>query len=275
MLAGDGGDELFAGNKPYAKQKVFGFYQNVPAAFRRAILEPLVFGFPMGDRLPPVRKVRSYIRQANVPMPRRAQSYNHLERLGPGTVLEPDFLETVDTEEPLQVQIETYEGARAESMVNRMLAMSLRFTLADNDLPKVSRMCELGGVRVAYPLLSDELVEFTCRLPAHLKVKGLKLRWFYKHALRDFLPDKILNKRKHGFGMPFGLWMREHPRLREIAMESLEDLRERKIVRGDFIDRLVRLHDEDHATYYGVFIWVFMLLEQWFKAHVDRPVAAG
>ena len=108
-----------------------------------------------------------------------------------------------------------------------------------------------------------------------LLVKGLKLRWFYKHALRDFLPDKILNKRKHGFGMPFGVWMREHPRLREIAMESLEDLRARKVVRQDFIDQLIRLHDEDHASYYGVFIWVFMQLEQWFKAHVDRVATVG
>ncbi len=275
MIAGDGGDELFAGNKPYAKQKLFAFYHDIPAVLRTGFLEPLVFGFPLGEHILPVRKARSYIRQANVPMPRRAQSYNHLERLGPANVLAPDFLATVDTEEPLRMLTEAYEGARAESMLNRMLAMSLRFTLADNDLPKVSRMCELAGVRVAYPLLSDELVEFTCRLPVHLKVRGLKLRWFYKYALRDFLPERILKKRKHGFGMPFGFWMRDHPRLREIAMESLNDLRSRHIVRSDFLDRLIRLHDEDHAAYYGVLIWVFVQLEQWFKAHVDRTATVS
>ena len=270
MLAGDGGDELFAGNKPYAKQKLFGYYHRIPAALRTGIVEPVTFGFPFGERILPVRKLRSYVRQANVPMPRRAQSYNHLDRLGPDNILADEFLAAVDTEEPLRMQTETYEGARADNMLNRMLAMSLRFTLADNDLPKVSRMCELAGVRVAYPLLSDELVDFTCGLPANLKVKGLKLRWFYKHALRDFLPKTILTKNKQGFGLPFGVWMRDHPRLKEIAMDNINDLRARHVVRPDFIDKLLRLHNEDHAPYYGVLIWVFMQLEQWFKAHVDR-----
>ena len=69
--------------------------------------------------------------------------------------------------------------------------------------------------------------------------------------------------------MPFGLWMRDHPRLREIAMESLNDLGSRRIVRSDFIDELIRLHEEDHAAYHGLLIWVFVQLEQWFKTQAD------
>ena len=35
ILAGDGGDELFGGNTRYAKQKVFGYYDSVPASFSK------------------------------------------------------------------------------------------------------------------------------------------------------------------------------------------------------------------------------------------------
>ncbi|MDX9838297.1 MAG: asparagine synthase-related protein, partial [Azoarcus sp.] len=40
ILAGDGGDELFGGNTRYAKQRIFGWYDSIPAALRRGLLEP-------------------------------------------------------------------------------------------------------------------------------------------------------------------------------------------------------------------------------------------
>ena len=53
--------------------------------------------------------------------------------------------------------------------------------------------------------LDDALLEFSCRLPVEYKLRGLKLRWFFKEALRGFLPDEIITKKKHGFGLPFGV----------------------------------------------------------------------
>ena len=85
-----------------------------------------------------------------------------------------------------------------------MLAFDRKFTLSDNDLPKVSKACELAGMDVAYPLISDEIVNFSLQLEPQLKLKGTKLRYFFKEALRGFLPDEIIAKQKHGFGLPFG-----------------------------------------------------------------------
>jgi asparagine synthase (glutamine-hydrolysing) len=270
MLAGDGGDELFAGNVRYAKQELFERYGRIPGWMRRALIEPLFLGLPGGDRLPLLRKVRNYIRQANVPMPHRAESYNYLERMGPSNVFTPEFLTRIDTEAPLALLAEAYDDAQAGTMLNRFLALDLRFTLADNDLPKVSRMCDLAGVEVAYPILDDELIDFAARLPAALKMKGRQLRWFWKHALRDFLPQEVLNKPKHGFGLPYGVWLVEHEGLQRITRDSLGGLRRRGIVQERFIDEVERLHREEHAVYYGAMIWTLVQLEQWFRFHVDR-----
>jgi asparagine synthase (glutamine-hydrolysing) len=273
LLGGDGGDELFAGNERYVTQHILGLYDHIPRALRSGVVEPVVFGFPGGEGLLPIRKLRSFIRQARIPMPRRLETYNHLERFGVETVCEPEFLAHVRPEQPLEILAETYDSARAENMLNRMLALDLRITLADNDLPKVSRMCELAGVEVAFPWLSDELIEFAARLPARLKLRGFRLRWFVKHALRDYLPRKVLRKKKHGFGLPFGRWMIEHAPLRELALDSLETLKRRGIVRPVFIDELTHRHQTEHADYYGVMIWVLMMLEQWFR--VDRSTHAA
>ncbi len=267
LLGGDGGDEIFAGNQRYATQHVFELYKRVPEPLRAVLIEPVVMGLPGGDRLPPLRKIRSYIRQAKTPMPDRMETYNHLERAGVENVLARGFLDRVDPTEPHRLLAEVYHGAQAVTLLNRMLALDMKFTIADSDLPKVSRMCELAGLDVAYPFLDDEMVEFALRVPARLKLRGFKLRWFMKHALRDFLPEKILTKKKHGFGLPFGLWLRDDAGLRELARDSLHSIERRRLLRPGYVDDLLRRHDSEHATYYGVMIWVLMMLELWLRAH--------
>ncbi len=262
MLAGDGGDEIFGGNTRYATQKVFEAYGYIPALLRHGLIEPLAARLP---RVPPLGKVASYVRQARVPLPDRLETYNFLHSVALDTIFTPNFLSEVDPELPLTIMREVYSRTRSDSTLNRMLHLDWKQTLADNDLRKVNRMCELAGIEVRYPLLDERLVAFAARLPVNYKVKGQKLRWFFKEALSDFLPHEIIHKSKHGFGLPFGLWMQRHAPLHELAHESLRAFRARNIVRPEYLDELMRLHQAGHASYYGVMIWVIMMLEQWLQ----------
>ena len=268
LLAGDGGDELFGGNARYAKQRVFGWYDAVPGPLRGGLLEPLLARTPLG-RLPGFSKARSYVEQAKVPLPDRMQMYNLLLRLGTGEVFTPAFLARVSLDEPLQHQRATWRLAEATHPLNRQLAFDWRYTLGDADLPKVMAATSLAGVSVGFPFLDAALVDFSMRLPPEFKLKGLKLRWFFKEALRGFLPDEILTKRKQGFGLPFGVWALRHARLRALATESLHSLAGRGLVRPDFIERLLATHLPAHPGYYGEMVWILMMLEQWFQQH--RP----
>lgn len=265
ILGGDGGDELFGGNERYAKQTIFSLYERLPAVLRRSILEPAIFNMPGGRKIPLVRKARSYIEQASVPMPARLETYNLLERYGHEQVFTREFLATTDVGQPLSLLNETYRQAHAQSLINHMLALDLKFTLADNDLPKVVKACELAGMEVAFPFLNDEMVAFSARLAPELKLKGTKLRYFFKEALRGTLPDEIITKQKHGFGLPFGVWLQTHKPLQALAADSLSDLKSRRIIRVDFIDKLLGQHLDEHAGYHGTMVWVLMMLEQWFK----------
>jgi asparagine synthase (glutamine-hydrolysing) len=264
LLGGDGGDELFGGNQRYAKQYLYSLYSDLPRALRKRLIEPVAF-------LPPeigiAGKVQRYIRNASLPMPARYDNYNLLEHLGAGNIFTPEFLGTIDTQEPRTFLDHAYHGARAHSLVNRMLALDLRITLADNDLPKVTRACELAGVDVRFPLLDDAVVSFSSTLPPQLKLKGTRLRYFFKESLRGFLPQEIIAKTKHGFGLPIGPWLQTHGSLRQLALDSLADLRRRGIVRPDFIDELISTHVESHPRYYGTMVWVLMMLEHWLKQH--------
>jgi asparagine synthase (glutamine-hydrolysing) len=274
LLAGDGGDEFFGGNARYAKQRVFGYYDGVPQALRSGVLEPLLERTPMGT-LPLARKGRSYVEQAKVPLPDRMQMYNLLLRLGVENVFTPDFLGRVDTADPLRQQQAVWQQVQGASPLNRMLAYDWRYTLAEADLPKVCGTTALAGVAVGFPFLDAALVDFSLRLPTDYKLKGLKLRWFFKEALRGFLPDEILAKKKQGFGLPFGVWANRHAGLRRLAEDSLHSLAGRGIVRPEFIRALLGELLPAHPGYYGEMVWVLMMLEQWMRRDVPQLSAVG
>ena len=152
------------------------------------------------------------------------------------------------------------------SHLNKELAFDWRYTLAESDLPKVLGATGCAGVEVGFPMLDERLLTFSLKLPTNYKLKGLKLRWFFKEALRGFLPDEILTKKKQGFGLPFGVWANAHPGLKALATESLHYLARRGVVRADFTETLITKRLPEHPGYFGEMVWILMMLEQWLAA---------
>jgi len=260
LLAGDGGDELFAGNARYAKQLVFERYARLPGGLR-GVLTPLLTRLPNTRGL--VGKARRYVEQAETPLPDRLQSYNYLHRHAPAEVFHPDLLAEVDTGAPLHALREVYHRPQGADAVQRMLYLDWQVTLADNDLRKVRRMCELAGVDVVFPFLDSDVVDFATRVPSRELLAGGDLRHYYREAMRGFLPESTLTKSKHGFGLPFGVWLRDDPTLHQMAGDALTDLAQRRIFRADFLTEVQRLHAEEHAAFYGELVWLLMVLEMW------------
>lgn len=268
LLAGDGGDELFAGNKRYAVQMLFGIYGDLPDAIKQS-LEWICRTLPGFDSLPVLKKINSYIRQAKIPLPDRLENYNYLHQHDVREIFDPAFLERIDRNAPLNHLRHYFNQIDRASDLDRMLYLDWKRTLADNDLRKVNEMCNLAGVKVEYPMLDDDLVELSLRIPGKLKMKRGKLRYFYKFALKDFLPERILNKSKHGFSLPFGVWTRADPELRDFAYTQVNNLKKRGFFKSSFIETGIQSHREDHAAYYGELIWILMMLETWLATHYD------
>ena len=125
----------------------------------------------------------------------------------------------------------------------------------------------MSGVRVGFPLLDDALVEFSMTLPANQKVRRLNLRHFFKESLQGFLPEEIIRKRKHGFGLPVRPWLVRDSELNSLAESAVSRLIERRLVRPELVRGLVSAKLTEHADFYGEIVWVLMMLEYWLAAH--------
>jgi asparagine synthase (glutamine-hydrolysing) len=269
LLAGDGGDELFGGNSRYATQWLYGLYGTLPAALRGLLIEPML-SMPGLERVPLLRKARNYVRDAKIPAFERMHSYNLLLRLGLDEVVTPAFRAAVRPEVTLEQQQAVWELADATSEIDRQLAYDWRYTLAESDLPKVCGTARLAGLRVGYPMLDEDLVAFSMALPPEYKLRGFQLRWFFKAALRDFLPREIITKKKKGFGLPFGVWATRHDGLLSLATDSVRAFATRGVVRPDFATRLLDQLLPTHPGYYGEMVWILMMFEQWLRHHAPN-----
>lgn len=266
ILAGDGGDELFGGNTRYAKQQVFELYGQVPSVLRRALVEPLL-RLPFAPRVPLLRKGISYVEQARLPMPARQSLYNLTLRLGIDQVLAPALLARLDQRAPARHQQAVWDFADAPDILNRELAYDWRYTLGEIDLPKVRGTAELAGLSVAFPLLDHDLVSFSAGLPSRYKLRGKQLRWFFKEALKGFLPDEIITKSKHGFGLPFGTWVAQGGALHDLSADALHSLERRGFLRPSFARKLLETNLPQHPAYYGEMVWILTMLEHWLLGH--------
>ncbi len=264
LFAGDGGDELFAGNPHYTRQKLFAPYESLPRGLKGLLESPAFLALCRG----PAAKIGSYIQQARIRMPDRNWSWNYMYRQPRNEVFAAEFLAGIDPEHPLKLMRAVYdETPQATNLVDRMLYLDWQFILADSDLRKVGHMCDLAGVEVCFPMLGDPVVDVSLKVPAKDKIRGQRLRHFYKNAMREFLPGEILRKKKHGFGLPFGQWLKENRPLQDLVYPSLESFGKRGILHAEFLPRLVDEHRTGHASYHGYVIWDVMMLELWLQAH--------
>lgn len=272
LYAGDGGDELFAGNDRYAALRIFDYYDRIPAGLRNTLVGPLVsiLADSIGTVL--LQKAKKYILRASIPYPDRLCSYGFLKTVPPHELFSDGLMEMIGPHYDPDADLKRhYSAVQARSELSKQMYIDLKLAIADNDLLKVTRMAEQSGIVVRFPFLDHRLAEFSCTVPSSVLMEGRELRSFFKRAYSDLLPRETIEKEKHGFGLPIPVWLRTNKTLNELMHELV--LSPRSIQRGYFrksgLETILDRHQSDKTSYYGAAIWNLMMLELWHRKYVD------
>src|SRR5262249_3209180 len=94
------------------------------------------------------------------------------------------------------------------SPIEWLIYQHCKYYLAGQNLVTVDRASMACGLEVRAPFLDPALIELAGRMPSHLKLRGWQTKYILKRALRGLLPASVLARRKQGFGVPLGEWLR-------------------------------------------------------------------
>jgi asparagine synthase (glutamine-hydrolysing) len=265
-LAGDGGDELFAGYQRHHAAHLAGTMDRVPARVRTAVLAAAerVLSRRGSERSARVR-LRRFVRGLRQP-----KALRYLNWL---TISDEAWLERSATESfaaaaqraatELRRRVGEFEG----DAVRQARGLDLSVYLPDDLLVKVDIASMANSLEVRNPFLDRALVEFAMRLPTSLLIRGTRRKWILRRAFADTLPKENLARRKQGFGLPVGRWLRGElrPMLEEIVLS--DRALGRGILRPDAVRELAREHLEgvDHTHR----LWSLLMLELWHREFVD------
>jgi asparagine synthase (glutamine-hydrolysing) len=252
-LAGDGGDEAFAGYERYAALELARRVPRPLASLGTRVLTLL----PSAQREPrsPLFRAARFLDAAATPA---AERYTKLM-----TVFPFDLRRELWAEDDVAHHTTLTPRGRG---IRGLQLLDVETYLPGDLLLKADIASMAHSLELRSPFLDHEVVELGLALPDSLKVRGREGKVALRRAFADLLPPDIAARGKTGFGVPLGRWFRSD--LRELSRDVL--LNDRGWFRPEAVRRLLDEHDSGRADH-GHRLWCLLMLELWVREHIEAP----
>jgi len=269
-LAGDGGDELFAGYDRYLATALAERLDVLPPVLRAALARGVSSLAPQGTPKSPIYRLGRFAEGlALAPVQRYARWVSVFDDASKRALYSDDFAAELAAVSSLDVLAEAYRRSDADGFLEATLDADLQTYLPDDLLVKMDIASMATSLEVRSPLLDHRVVEFAARLPRRMKLRGLVQKHLLKRIMRGALPEPILRRKKMGFGVPIDQWLRGE--LREMAYDLLLD--SRALARGYFREDALRRLLDEHASgkaFHHHRLWSLLMLELWHRTFIDQ-----
>src|SRR5437870_971438 len=265
FLSGGGSDEMFLG---YHRYRITNWNDRLGRVYRRLAPSGLrgSIGRSLG-RLP--RRLGRYATRTFLGLPPGPRHLFYENFAVFPTTLQQSLLadpELLAARDPYQEALERYADAPGGDL-DRMSHADLQTYLVEL-LMKQDQMSMAASIESRVPFLDHEFVERVAAMPGRTKLRGWQTKAVLRAAIQDVVPRAILTRRKMGFPVPVGRWLRGpfRPLVDELVLGP------RALERGLFDPAALRRLAEAHrsgAAEHGDRLWLLINLELWQRMFLD------
>lgn len=266
-LAGDGGDEMFAGYEKYTTDNIENKLRNkFPESIRKSIFPSLA---KIAGALPGSlgRKGKSLL-----------TSLSHNPAMGFfitnsmmtddmwNKLVKPDVAATLNGYHPSQYTLDMYNKADGPDHLSKILYTDIKTYMTGDILVKVDRMSMANSLEVRAPILDYQVAEFAATLPSSQKYRDGEKKYLLKEVFKPFIPDSLLYRKKMGFSTPLDEWFRgELKALSESKLlqcnEGLSDVFNTAAIHSIWQEHQSRTKD------HGIVLWSMLMYQMWYDRY--------
>ncbi|MCP4992043.1 MAG: asparagine synthase (glutamine-hydrolyzing) [Colwellia sp.] len=268
-VAGDGGDEVFAGYEKYSVDNVENKLRQKFPPFVRHRLFPSLAKLAGCVKAKPFRRAKSLLTSLSVePAMGFYMTNSFITDDIWNSLVSEDMNNKLNDYHPSKITIDKYNKADGPDHLSKILYTDMKTYLPGGILVKVDRMSMANSLEVRAPILDYKLVEFAARTPSKFKFNDGEKKYILKEIFKPFLTDEILYRKKMGFSVPLADWLRGE--IKEIAEDCFFN-REAGLAnyfKKEAIHKMWQQHQNKELDYSAP-LWSMLMFQMWWDRYMD------
>jgi len=264
VLQGDGGDEIFAGYRRYnilTHRRLWHLISKIGLP-----LSTLILNGPSNQRY---SRFFFANKQNNFAVQMALLLTQNSPLNDPTEILNNDLQNSVLKYDPFKVYKYWHSVFKDYDFVKQMLFTDCKIQLPNTFLEKVDKPSMANSIEIRVPFLDNILTDYVLGLPSNYKVRNGNKKWILKEALKNILPESILNGKKTGFDVPFAYWLRT-----SLADYMRSVLLDNSIINSQLFDNSILVNKIDNHILgkenNGFILWKALNLSIWYQKHMSN-----
>ncbi|MFK5979964.1 MAG: asparagine synthase (glutamine-hydrolyzing) [Rhizobiaceae bacterium] len=273
-LSGDAGDELFGGYNRYSwVDKIWKIVRLLP--------QPIWRGVAGSIKSVPVKTLNTAFDYASKIMPQRFNvtlpgdkahklagilAAGSPDKIYWGLVSnwrQPSDL-VIGSSEPPTILTDRTNWPETRDFEHCMMYLDAMSYMPDDILTKVDRAAMGVSLETRVPFLDHKVVEFAWQLPLSMKIRDGQAKWVLRQVLDRYVPRKLIERPKMGFGIPIDGWLRGP--LKDWAENLLDENRLKQ--EGYFDPAPIRQKWQEHLSgqrNWQYHLWNVLMFQAWLE----------
>ena len=136
--------------------------------------------------------------------------------------------------------------------------------MMDEVLVKVDRASMMNSLEVRAPFLDTRVVDLANHLPTKFKFKGFQRKYILKKLMQGKLPNEIVHRKKKGFGVPIGRWLRGDLKPLVLDLLGKESIEKMGFFNSTYVHEVLEEHFQGKRDNRKQ-IWTLFVFAMWWK----------